>query len=161
MTAPEKLLHELIALPSVNPALLPPHDPRAGERRVAEFLAATAASAGLDVELRPVFPERPNLLARLTPSGRTRQRYRRWRWWNLRRERQPLYHTGRPPGGAELLRPDKVVGLNRSLAYKVAKISLRDRAFALSVLRVVPKHDAPVLLSPRNYRIPTSNRPPD
>ena len=74
MTAPEKLLHQLIALPSVNPALLPPHDPRAGELRMAEFLAATAASAGLDVELRPVFPGRPNLLARLTPSGRTRQR---------------------------------------------------------------------------------------
>ena len=74
MTAPEKLLHELITLPSVNPSALPPHDPRAGELRVAEFLAASAASAGLDVELREVFPNRPNLMARLTPTGRTRRR---------------------------------------------------------------------------------------
>ena len=74
MTAPEKLLHELITLPSVNPSALPPHDPRAGELRVAEFLAASAASAGLDVELREVFPNRPNLIARLTPTGKTRRR---------------------------------------------------------------------------------------
>jgi acetylornithine deacetylase/succinyl-diaminopimelate desuccinylase-like protein len=74
MTAPEKLLRELIALPSVNPAFMPPHDPRAGEKLVAEFLAATAANAGLDVELQPVFPERSNLLARLTPPRPIRQR---------------------------------------------------------------------------------------
>ena len=74
MTTPEKLLHELITLPSVNPASLPLDDPRSGELRVAEFLAASAACAGLDVELREVFPRRPNLMARLTPAGRTRQR---------------------------------------------------------------------------------------
>ena len=74
MTKTEKLLQELIALPSVNPAFLPPGDPRAGEQRVAEFLAATAAQAGLDVELRPVLPGRSNLLARLAPAGKARQR---------------------------------------------------------------------------------------
>ena len=46
MTQPEKLLRELIALPSVNPAFLPAGDARAGEKRVADFLAATAARAG-------------------------------------------------------------------------------------------------------------------
>ena len=46
--SPAKLLRELIALPSVNPALLPEGDPRAGEKNVADFLAATAAQAGLD-----------------------------------------------------------------------------------------------------------------
>ena len=56
MTNTEKLLRELIALPSVNPAFLPAQDPRAGEQRVAEFLAATAARAGLEVELQTVAP---------------------------------------------------------------------------------------------------------
>ena len=74
MTDAAKLLRELIALPSVNPAFLPADDPRAGERRVAEFLAATAARAGLTVEFQPVFPGRANLLARLTPTGPVKQR---------------------------------------------------------------------------------------
>ena len=42
MTKAEKLLRELIALPSVNPAYLPARDPRAGEQRVADFLASDA-----------------------------------------------------------------------------------------------------------------------
>jgi acetylornithine deacetylase len=74
MTRTERLLSDLIALPSVNPAFLPAQDPRAGEQRVAEFLAATAAHAGLEVEFQPVAPGRGNLLARLRPSGKTRQR---------------------------------------------------------------------------------------
>ncbi len=74
MTAPEKLLCELIALPSVNPAFLPARDPCAGEGRVAEFLAATAAQAGLDVHFQNVQPGRSNLLATLRPSGRPRHR---------------------------------------------------------------------------------------
>jgi len=56
MTGPEKMLCSLIALPSVNPAFLPPGDPRAGEGRVAAFLADTASSAGLDVHFQNVAP---------------------------------------------------------------------------------------------------------
>src|SRR2546426_9520835 len=74
MTAAAKLLHELIALPSVNPAFSPANDPRAGEQRVADFLAANAARAGLDVEFQEVFPGRSNLLALLSPTGKPRQR---------------------------------------------------------------------------------------
>ena len=74
MSQAAKLLRELIALPSVNPAFLPPGDPRAGEQRVADFLAAITARAGLDVEVQEVFPLRANLLARLAPGGKTRQR---------------------------------------------------------------------------------------
>jgi len=70
----EKLARELIALPSVNPAFLPQNHSEAGEARVADFLAATAAQAGLDVELQEVLPGRSNLLARLTPKGAVRQR---------------------------------------------------------------------------------------
>jgi acetylornithine deacetylase/succinyl-diaminopimelate desuccinylase family protein len=69
-----KLLRELIALPSVNPAFLPADDPRAGEQRVADFLADTAARNDLDVEFHEVSPGRSNLLARLAASRKTRQR---------------------------------------------------------------------------------------
>jgi acetylornithine deacetylase/succinyl-diaminopimelate desuccinylase-like protein len=74
MIAARKLLRELIALPSANPAFLPAADPRGGEQRVADFLAATAARSGLEVELEEVLPGRPNLLARLTPGGKVRRR---------------------------------------------------------------------------------------
>jgi acetylornithine deacetylase/succinyl-diaminopimelate desuccinylase-like protein len=74
VTEIEKLVRELIALPSVNPAFLPPEHPHAGEGRVADFLAATAGRAGLDVELQEVLPGRRNVLARLAPAGAVRQR---------------------------------------------------------------------------------------
>ena len=74
MTRTQKLLSELIALPSVNPAFLPANHPRAGEHRVVDFLTATAAKAGLDVDLQQVFPQRCNLIARLSPFGEVRQR---------------------------------------------------------------------------------------
>src|SRR6185503_11319377 len=74
MTHTLKLLCELIALPSVNPAFLPANDPRAGEHRVADFLAAIAGRAGLDVEFQEVFPGRSNLLVKLSPIGMVKQR---------------------------------------------------------------------------------------
>ncbi len=74
MSPVEKLLRELIALPSVNPAFLPDGHPYAGERRVADFLCATAATAGLDVAFSEALPGRPNLVVRLTPSGKVQQR---------------------------------------------------------------------------------------
>ncbi len=74
MSPVEQLLRELVALPSVNPAFLPENDPHAGEQRVADFLAACAARAGLAVEFQDVFPGRRNLIARLEPSGKMKQR---------------------------------------------------------------------------------------
>lgn len=73
MTRTEILLAELIALPSVNPAFLPPRHSHSGEKRVGDFLAATAASAGLEVELQKVLPSRSNIIARLLPPGKIRQ----------------------------------------------------------------------------------------
>ena len=84
MTRTEKLLAELIALPSVNPAFVPPppaasarqarsSHPFAGEKRVADFLASFAARAGLDVEFQKVAPGRSNVIARLLPPGKIRQ----------------------------------------------------------------------------------------
>lgn len=68
-----RLLAELIALPSVNPAFLPSRHPYAGEGRVAEYLAALGAQAGLDIEFQRVLPGRPNVLVRMRPSGRVKQ----------------------------------------------------------------------------------------
>jgi acetylornithine deacetylase/succinyl-diaminopimelate desuccinylase-like protein len=82
MTRTEKLLAELIALPSVNPAFIPPaasarqarpSHPFAGEKRVADFLASVAARAGLDVELQKVLPGRSNIIARLSPRNKIRK----------------------------------------------------------------------------------------
>jgi acetylornithine deacetylase len=73
MTRTEKLLAELIALPSVNPAFLPPRHPHAGEKRVADFLATVAARAGLEVEFQRVLPGRSNLIARLQPKNAIKQ----------------------------------------------------------------------------------------
>ena len=83
MTRTEKLLAELIALPSVNPAFAPSDGASArqarlrqsyyGEKNVADFLAATAARAGLEVEFQKVLPGRPNLIVRLLPRNRIRQ----------------------------------------------------------------------------------------
>jgi acetylornithine deacetylase/succinyl-diaminopimelate desuccinylase-like protein len=83
MTRTEKLLAELIALPSVNPAFVPsdgisarqarqPH-PFAGEQRVADFLAAIAARAGLEIVFQKVLPGRSNLIARLLPRNKIRR----------------------------------------------------------------------------------------
>ncbi len=73
MTRTEKLLAEIIALPSVNPAFLPPRHPFAGEHRVSDFLASIAARAGLEVEFQPVLPGRRNFIARLLPKNAIRQ----------------------------------------------------------------------------------------
>ncbi|HEV2691663.1 MAG TPA: M20/M25/M40 family metallo-hydrolase [Verrucomicrobiae bacterium] len=73
MTRTERLLAEIIALPSVNPAFLPPRHPFAGEHRVADFLASTAARAGLEIEYQPVLPGRRNFIARLLPKNSIRQ----------------------------------------------------------------------------------------
>jgi len=73
MTGTEKLLAELIALPSVNPAFLPPRHPHAGEKDVADFLASVAARSGLEVEYQKVLPGRANFIARLLPRQPARQ----------------------------------------------------------------------------------------
>ncbi len=74
MSAAAKLLCDLIALPSVNPAFLPDAPDLTGERRVADFLAFQADRVGLEIEFQEVFPGRPNLLARLTPAGKISHR---------------------------------------------------------------------------------------
>ena len=74
MSQAVQLLRDLIALPSVNAAFLPPGDPHAGEAKVADYLAKRAAKARLDVERQPVAPGSDNLIVRLSPLGQARHR---------------------------------------------------------------------------------------
>ena len=92
MRRADKLLAELIALPSVNPAFAPQGAASArpvlrsnaaeggqarlcrfGEKKVADFLASVAAKAGLEVEFQKVLPGRSNLIVRLLPRNKIRQ----------------------------------------------------------------------------------------
>lgn len=68
-TAPPvvRLLCDLITLPSVNPAFVTEGDPRAGEARVADFVAAHGAAAGLAVDFQEILPGRRNVLLRYLP----------------------------------------------------------------------------------------------
>jgi acetylornithine deacetylase/succinyl-diaminopimelate desuccinylase-like protein len=71
--SPTKLLQELIALPSVNPAFS--NDKTiVGEQRVADFIAAQATRAGFDVEFKSVFTNRANVVVRCLPRGKIKQR---------------------------------------------------------------------------------------
>ena len=67
------LLSDLVAIPSVNPVYRKEGEPEGhyGEARVAEFIADTLRRLGLDVEVVPVLPGRPNVIARL--EGRSRK----------------------------------------------------------------------------------------
>lgn len=56
------LLRELIAIDSVNPSLVVG---AAGEKEIAEVVAAKLRSGGIDVEIQPVTPTRSNVIALL------------------------------------------------------------------------------------------------
>jgi acetylornithine deacetylase len=60
------LTRELVAIDSVNPTLVPG---AAGEGAIAGFLASYLRRAGFDVEVEPVAPGRPNVIAVAERSG--------------------------------------------------------------------------------------------
>ncbi|MGB1789197.1 MAG: M20 family metallopeptidase [Limisphaerales bacterium] len=69
-----KLLRDLIALPSVNNAFLPPGDPHAGEELVADYLKNRARKACLEIETQATNSGRDNLIVRLKPLGQATHR---------------------------------------------------------------------------------------
>lgn len=71
---PVQLLAELVSIPSVNPAFASAGETGTGERALACHLSGIAERAGLEVEHMRVLPDRPNLLIRLSPRGRVRDR---------------------------------------------------------------------------------------
>jgi acetylornithine deacetylase/succinyl-diaminopimelate desuccinylase-like protein len=87
MTRTGKLLAELIALPSVNPAFVPPSPAASarqarhyGEKNVVDFLATVAKRAGLEVEFQKVFGVRGRVRALesgdVSPQSKTGSRVR-------------------------------------------------------------------------------------
>lgn len=68
-----KLLRELVALPSVNPAFLS-DAVFTGEARVAEFIAGLSRQAGLGVAWQKVLSGRRNLLVTLEARGKRKRR---------------------------------------------------------------------------------------
>jgi acetylornithine deacetylase len=70
----EKILKDLIALPSVNPAFAEPGSKLAGEESVADYLASLGSRWGLDVDFKTVLAHRENVFIRLLPQGKTRRR---------------------------------------------------------------------------------------
>ena len=69
-----KLLRDLIALPSVNNAFLPPGDPHAGEELVADYLKNRARKACLEIDTQATNSGRDNLIVRLKPLGQPTHR---------------------------------------------------------------------------------------
>jgi acetylornithine deacetylase len=61
-----RLLSDLVAIDSVNPSLVPG---AAGEARIAGFVAAWLANAGLEVELAEAAPGRPSVVGRRRGRG--------------------------------------------------------------------------------------------
>ncbi|MFM7819053.1 MAG: M20/M25/M40 family metallo-hydrolase, partial [Verrucomicrobiota bacterium] len=74
IAAPIRLLCDLIAIPSVNPAFMPEADPLAGEERMVEKVQARARAEGLDVATETVVGRRSNVLVRLSPPGKIQHR---------------------------------------------------------------------------------------
>src|SRR5665213_1243334 len=64
-----RLLHDLVAIDSVNPTLVPG---AAGEAAVADAIAQEMRGFGLDVEIQDVAPGRPNVIGVL--EGRSKGR---------------------------------------------------------------------------------------
>ena len=69
-----KLLRDLVALRSVNPAFLPNDPERTGEERVAAYLTELARKQGLEISRQNVLPGRKNLFVRLKPTGKVKRR---------------------------------------------------------------------------------------
>ena len=61
------LLSNMVAIPSINPALHKPEFPADlfGENAVAAFIATWLEAEGIEVEIEDVLPERPNVIARI------------------------------------------------------------------------------------------------
>jgi acetylornithine deacetylase len=70
MTPTATLLRDLVAIPSVNPAFLPPGHEYAGEQRMAALLRARAHAHGLKITKQHVVSGRSNLIVTLKPRAR-------------------------------------------------------------------------------------------
>ncbi|MBT3666798.1 MAG: M20 family metallopeptidase [Opitutae bacterium] len=73
-SAVTQLLSDLVSIPSINPSLLPTQSNLTGEEQVATFLADYANKLGIEVQRQAVLPRRKNILLRLKPKKKIKQR---------------------------------------------------------------------------------------
>jgi acetylornithine deacetylase/succinyl-diaminopimelate desuccinylase family protein len=73
MTPTAKLLQQLVRIPSVNPEGSP-GVANPGEQACAEFIAKFLRQAGANVQLQPVFKNRPNVIGVFKPKGKINTR---------------------------------------------------------------------------------------
>src|SRR5512140_816349 len=71
MDSIERLLSDLVAIPSINPMGRGREGAEYGEQALAEFVADYLRRAAVDVELDEVAPGRPNVVARLDTGAQT------------------------------------------------------------------------------------------
>jgi len=69
-----KLLRDIVAIPSINPAFAPGDNKLTGEEPVARHLTTIAKCLGLSVTRQSVLPGRRNLLVTLEPTGKVQHR---------------------------------------------------------------------------------------
>ena len=70
----DRLLWELVEIPSINPSLECKYADFTGEERIAQFLEGKANSSGIECKRLKVLPGRENLVFRLKPSGKTKNK---------------------------------------------------------------------------------------
>ena len=69
-----RLLWDLVELPSINPSLEYKDAGLTGEEKVAIYLEDLAKASGIDSKRMKVLPGRQNLILRLKPSGKIKSR---------------------------------------------------------------------------------------
>lgn len=70
----DRLLWELVEIPSINPSLECKYADFTGEERIAQFLEGKANSSGIEYRRMKVLPGRENLVIRLKPSGKIKNK---------------------------------------------------------------------------------------
>ena len=70
----DRLLWELVELPSINPSLTCDDEGLTGEERIASYLEGQAKASGIESKRMKVLPGRQNLILRLKPSGKIKSR---------------------------------------------------------------------------------------
>ena len=70
----DRLLSELVEIPSINPSLEYKYADFTGEERIAQFLEGKANSSGIEYKRMKVLPRRENLVIRLKPAGKIKNK---------------------------------------------------------------------------------------
>ena len=70
----DRLLWELVEIPSINPSLECKDADLTGEERIAQFLEVKANSSGIEYRRMKVLPGRENLVIRIKPTGKIKNK---------------------------------------------------------------------------------------